>query len=326
MSQKRPKTGGKLPSSLHLPQSRKRSHDGSLLADQDDQEEISKQTSPAASSLGSLFESAHSRQDSDDDDEDDENRESATKAITISDDGQGSRSGDEGDPTPTRNSNENGSVVARESNENGTISVRNSNENESLGAEEADGNLSAALGEAEEANSQDAARQERERQEKELQERERRERERQDRAKVQLVTALMQITELSSGTFATHGHLPNAINPGLNVISLGGIGLPLSLLDAQRLKTVSRRLPSARINSTAAAATTVVTGSIWEMYPNQFVLRNPSWSQFLNETLTKVAPALGISPDGSGVRPDLQRLFLYEQGAFTDLRKEYAIV
>ena len=328
LPQKGPKTSGKRLSSLRLLQSRKRSHDGSLLAE-DDQEGISRQTSPVESLLGSLFESAHSHQSSDDeenDDGDDEDRESAPKVITISEDGQGGGSSDENEATPARNSNENGSVSARGSHENESAPIQEINGNKTNGTRETNGTHPAASGAVdEEAESQDQAQQERERQAKELQEREafERERERQERAKYQLVTALMQITEHSSGLFATHGHFANAFNPGLSVIGIGAIGLPISPIDAQRLKTIGRQLPSARINSTATVGPTMTVGRIWELWPLQFELRNPAWGQGLKEILCKVAPALGISPDGSGVRPELQRLFLYEQGAFTDLRKEY---
>ena len=326
-SQKRPKSGGKRPFSAPLPQPRKRSHDGTLLVDQDDQKKQTlKQPSPAESSLGGLFESAHSHQDYDDDDDDDdeEDRGSAPKAITVSDDVQGGEPSDENDSTPGRNSNEHDPIPARGPNENGSITARKLNGNKRNSTREANGDHSVALkGVHGGPDPQDQARQERERQEKELQEIELREQERLERAKFQLVTALMQITELASGTFATHGHIPNAINPGLSIVSIGGIGLPLSGFDAQRLKTVSRPLLSARVNSTVAGTT---TGSIWEMYPTQIILRNPLWGQFLTEILVKVVPALGISPDGTGVQADLQRLFLYEQGVFTDLRREYATI
>ncbi|MCJ1313988.1 hypothetical protein MMC25_007668 [Agyrium rufum] len=81
------------------------------------------------------------------------------------------------------------------------------------------------------------------------------------------------IGETAAGTFATSGALPNAANPGLYITGLGGIGLPLSKNDAERLARMCHRAPFGK--GTETIADTKVRNT-WELNPTQFKLENPA--------------------------------------------------
>ena len=130
-----------------------------------------------------------------------------------------------------------------------------------------------------------------------------------------LLEALENIDELSCGSFATHGQLLKSFNPGLSVEGFGGIGLPLSEHEAQRLITVCHQAPLGK-HVEAMADPTVQ--KIWSLNPTQYRIRNPSWQQTLDEIVTKVALGLGISSDGNGLEAELDTLLLCEKGSSND--------
>ena len=128
------------------------------------------------------------------------------------------------------------------------------------------------------------------------------------------------IGENADATFAISGSISNAANPGLFVKGLGGIGLPLSEHDAQRLAGSCHQAPFGK------GSETVIDTSVrntWELNSTQFELQNPAWPETLNEIVTKTADGLGIVLGAASIRAELYKLLLYEEGAFFDRHREY---
>lgn len=126
---------------------------------------------------------------------------------------------------------------------------------------------------------------------------------------------------IDSGRFATSGPLSNANNPGLFVKGIGKVGLPLSERDAADITRASHEAPFGKGGETFVDPTVRKT---WELNPNQFELRNPTWPSTLHEVIGKVAQELGIIDGASSIRAELHKLLLYEPGAFFDKHREYA--
>lgn len=83
----------------------------------------------------------------------------------------------------------------------------------------------------------------------------------------------------SAGTFALFEHLPNPVNPGLYVNSVGTVGLPLSDRDAKAIK-------NAFVKQTK--------GGPLEIQVGYFEARNPAWQNFIDVAVQKVTSGLGI--------------------------------
>ena len=91
--------------------------------------------------------------------------------------------------------------------------------------------------------------------------------------KEHLCDALDQVNEHSGGTFATSGNLSTAVNPGLSVNGLGGIGLPLSEHDAHRMIALCQKLLPDLAEDTIYYNS---TRKHWTLPVSQFTLRNPA--------------------------------------------------
>ena len=125
---------------------------------------------------------------------------------------------------------------------------------------------------------------------------------------------------IDSGKFATSGPLTNAKNPGLFVPGIGKVGLPLSDRDAADLSRASHKAPFGKGSKTFVDPKVRKT---WELNPGQFELRNPAWPSTLQDVVGKVAEELGLVDGAYGIRAELHKLLLYEQGAFFDRHREY---
>ena len=137
-----------------------------------------------------------------------------------------------------------------------------------------------------------------------------------------LQVAIDSIDSHPAGSFAASGVLPSAANPGLSIQGLGGIGLPLSEHDADRLAASSLQVPVEQENPTAVDTPVV---KMWEFDPSLLELRNPAWQQTLTGALTKVANDLGIAAGIGGIRAELCKLSLYGDGAGMELPTEYVL-
>lgn len=100
--------------------------------------------------------------------------------------------------------------------------------------------------------------------------------------------------------------MPDAPNPGLNVESLGIIGLPLSLRDARAIIDIA--LPMKKITPDA-------NQGIWEIEGPKITFDNPAWSVFIDTILVRnVCEALGAITNPPP-RCELSKLCLYEVGS-----------
>ncbi|CAH0390455.1 unnamed protein product [Bemisia tabaci] len=102
-------------------------------------------------------------------------------------------------------------------------------------------------------------------------------------------------------------------NPGLHLPQHGFVGLPLSAHDAQKIISVATPSPFGR------GEETLIDESIrkcWELQPNQFCIKNSSWNNALKEMMESVSIGLGLSFDEGKFSAQLNKLLLYEPGAF----------
>jgi hypothetical protein len=135
--------------------------------------------------------------------------------------------------------------------------------------------------------------------------------------KLELCKIFDNISDHSTGTFATSGILYNAPNPGLFVHGLGTVGLPLTKGDAFELSKASHQAPFGQ------GSKTIVDTSIrntLELDATAIELRNRAWHMYMQTILKTVANELGVSNDS--IRMELYKLLLYEEGAFFDKHRE----
>jgi len=140
-----------------------------------------------------------------------------------------------------------------------------------------------------------------------------------DEIKAELRALLDYIDTHSLESFATSGNIPNAVNPGITVNGLGGIGLPLSQRDALEFSKVAHQAPSGE------GFEKIVDQSIrrtWELSPSQFALQNPDWQRFIQDLVGRVANELGVVGGAKAVRAELCKLLLYGEGACFDRHED----
>ena len=126
-------------------------------------------------------------------------------------------------------------------------------------------------------------------------------------------------TSESKGSFACYG-LCDSMNPGLEVEGTGLIGLPLSDREAEALKSVSHKAPFGKDSET------IIDDSVrktWEINADMVRLANPKWNEYVLRTLMpRICNELGLEP-GFGIRPELYKLLLYDQGAMFKPHQEH---
>ena len=132
-----------------------------------------------------------------------------------------------------------------------------------------------------------------------------------DEIKTRLEDALSDVER--SGSFLTSGSFEIGINPGLEVLGAGPIGLPLSTEMAKRIIQASHASPYGK------GSETLVDESVrksWELNADQFFLRNPAWTAQIEKLLKAVVPGLGLTAEPTQVRAEIYKLVVYEEGAF----------
>jgi hypothetical protein len=113
----------------------------------------------------------------------------------------------------------------------------------------------------------------------------------------------------SNGSFALFEQLPNPPNPGLCLKNGGSIGLPLTERDAQVIVAASHAAPFGKGEETLVDDSVRKT---WELSASEFEIRNSAWGAFLEGIVEKVGKGLGV---GKGVRAELYKMLLYDEGA-----------
>lgn len=103
----------------------------------------------------------------------------------------------------------------------------------------------------------------------------------------------------------------NPPNPGLWLKNGGGIGLPLSDRDAEALVAASRQAPFGKGEDTIVDTAVRKT---WELSPADFQITNPAFGLFVRDVVKKVSAGLGVDAAGKGVRAELYKMLLYDEG------------
>nr|XP_018896457.1 PREDICTED: uncharacterized protein LOC109030110 [Bemisia tabaci] len=135
--------------------------------------------------------------------------------------------------------------------------------------------------------------------------------------RTQILMTLQEIKAPSAFAFsAVSSSLPN---PGLYVPSHGVMGLPLTTSDAQKIIREASQSPFGRGEETIVD--TAVRKS-WELKPEQFSLQNPKWQEAMKTILKDVNRGLGITKGTKKIRAELNKLLLYEPGAFFKPHKD----
>ena len=112
------------------------------------------------------------------------------------------------------------------------------------------------------------------------------------------------------GSFCVTGS-DRAANPGLEVVGLGPIGLPLTGHLAKELKTHCEQAPYGKGEETLVDTN---VRRVWQLDPDRFALTNPEWPQFLRDAVKTVQRELGL--EKQKLESHLYNLLLYEPGSF----------
>jgi len=99
--------------------------------------------------------------------------------------------------------------------------------------------------------------------------------------------------------------------PGLDVMGVGPIALPLTAVQAKQIKAQCEQAPYGKGEKTLVDKK---VRKVWRMTPDHFLLCNPDWVTFMHETMIKVGLGLGL--EGQKLRCHLYDLLLYEKGSF----------
>ncbi|CAN5834202.1 hypothetical protein BH23PLA1_BH23PLA1_13690 [soil metagenome] len=124
----------------------------------------------------------------------------------------------------------------------------------------------------------------------------------------QLGKALSKIDR--PGTFCVSGSVP-AILPGLEVLDLGPIALPITARQARELK---KHCSQAAYGKGEQTIVDTSVRKVWRLEPDRFALTNPDWDRLIKETVGKVQQELGL--EKQKLEGHLYELLLYEPGCF----------
>lgn len=122
-----------------------------------------------------------------------------------------------------------------------------------------------------------------------------------------LVSLLDSLGE--SSEFAASGTL-SPVLPGLDVVGVGTVGMPVSAADAMRLIAQAAQAPYGRGEETIVDTE---VRRVWQLEPSQFTLRNDAWQGHVAAIVDAVKQQLGID---EAVTADLYKLLVYEPGSF----------
>ncbi len=112
------------------------------------------------------------------------------------------------------------------------------------------------------------------------------------------------------GTFCTGGRLPPTL-PGLEVVGVGPIALPLEKRQAAALKKGTRQAPYGKGTKTLDD---IDVRRVWEIDADQVALVNPEWSDVLAQAVRAAQAELGL--EKQSLPAHLYKLLLYEPGSF----------
>lgn len=115
----------------------------------------------------------------------------------------------------------------------------------------------------------------------------------------------------SAGSFACQSYFYDA-NPGLEIAGLGRFGVPLYERDVKAIIGHSHQAPFGKGHETIVDDTSV--RRTWEINGDQIALRHSRWPEFERLILTDTSRRLGVPEGSAGVRAELYKLLVYEEG------------
>lgn len=124
----------------------------------------------------------------------------------------------------------------------------------------------------------------------------------------QLVRALKSVDR--PGSFCASGSGPAPL-PGLEVVALGPVGLPLTAAQVPELKKHCQQAPYGKGEETIVDTR---VRRVWQLEPDRFALTNPDWQPYLAATVQAVQRELGL--EQQKLESHLYNLLLYEPGSF----------
>ncbi len=126
-----------------------------------------------------------------------------------------------------------------------------------------------------------------------------------------MATELLQVLNGlgDSAAFCATGTV-GAVLPGLEVIGVGDVGVPVSAGDAKRLIKAAAQAPYGRGEETVVDPK---VRRVWQLEPSQFALRNAEWKSCLALIVEDVRREFGIAQK---VEAQLYKLLVYEKGSF----------
>ena len=126
----------------------------------------------------------------------------------------------------------------------------------------------------------------------------------------------------SAGQFALFSPISPIVSPNLCLKGDNGgtIGLPLSERDAQAIIATAHEAPYGKGEQTLVDTSVRKT---WELAPESFEIRNPAWKKLIEGLVEKIREGMGIQGNG-GVKAELYKMLLYDQGAMFKPHQEYA--
>lgn len=107
-----------------------------------------------------------------------------------------------------------------------------------------------------------------------------------------------------NGSFAHFEELQNPPNPGICLKNGGPIGLPLNDHDAELITKASHAAPFGKGEETIVDTRIRRT---WEWSAQDFEIKNPSWTTFLDTIVAQVSIGLGVDPTGKGISAELYK-------------------
>ena len=102
------------------------------------------------------------------------------------------------------------------------------------------------------------------------------------------------------------------MDPGLHIEGVGPTSLPLRIHDADAIKRIGTQAPFGRGSETIVD--TSFSNTI-ELDANHFELQNPAWSAELTAIVSELCRELGCDDSPRGIKAELYKMLLYEQGA-----------
>ena len=125
-----------------------------------------------------------------------------------------------------------------------------------------------------------------------------------------------------AGSFTSSRVSQLNVDPGLYINDIGSISLPLTLENAKAIMKAAHQAPFGRGSETIIDKSFRNTR---ELNVDCFQLRNPAWTQYLQDIVTPLGIALGFTDSPAGIETVLYKLLLYEEGAMFKPHKEFVL-